>query len=122
MTGAAPGLSVNGVAAWAAFAGVAAGLTGLLLYKGLREALSASRAANDTLRESLKDERDARETAETRHKEEVAECHTQISDLAARLEVLQTGWVTEIAAAVAKAVAAAGHEAEHRRRTARGGQ
>src|SRR3954452_10428944 len=70
----------DSIAAWAAFVGVAAGLAGLLLYRGLREALTASREANATLRESLGDEKDARERAEQRHKDELADLERRHGD------------------------------------------
>lgn len=120
----------DSIAAWAAFVGVAAGLAGLLLYRGLREALTASREANATLRESLGDEKTAREAAEERHRDElvelerrhatdVAACNLKIEGLTAKVELLQSAWMTEVALAVGQAVATSIHATAPPRR--RGG-
>jgi flavin-dependent dehydrogenase len=111
-------ITFNTIAAWAAFVGVAAGLTGLFLYRGLREALTAAREANGTLKEALEAEKLAREGSDQRHRDElnerdqrhaeqVAACNLKIEGLTAKVELLQSSWVTEIALAVAHAVATA---------------
>lgn len=126
-------VAVGGVRGWldtaaavAAFVGLAAGLAGLLLYRSLREALTASREANATLRESLGDEKVARESADARHTEETHAAALKIEGLTAKVELLQSSWVTEIALAVAHAVAtgqraALEHGEHHQPRRPRGG-